>query len=88
MGRELALADLHAELESLAYPVTREEALAAFEDLEVYYDEGREALADVLSRTTEEVFVSPEDLEAEVYDHLPDQSVDPSDVTEIGNGDG
>lgn len=86
MGKELALADLHGELVSLTYPVTREEAIATFDGVAVQYGEGREPLDDVLSRTTEEVFVSPEDLEAEVYDQLPDGAAEPPDVEEVENG--
>jgi hypothetical protein len=88
MSREVAVADLHTELESLTYPVTREEAIVAFDDVTVDYGGGSEAFGDVLSQTTEEVFVSPEDLEAEVYEHIPEQAVDPADVEEIGNGGG
>lgn len=88
MGRELTLTDLQGELESLTYPVPREDAITAFGDVMVQYGEGQEALEDVLSRTTEEVFVSPEDLEAEVYDQLPDEVAYPPDVEEVENGEG
>jgi hypothetical protein len=88
MSREVAVADLHAELESLTYPVTREEAMVAFDDVVVQYGEGKEAFDTVLSQTTEEVFVSPQDLEAEVYEHLPEHATDPPDVEEVENGEG
>lgn len=75
MAREVKLNELHAELDALTYPATREDALAEFEDVVLRYADGEERFGDVLGRVTENVFVSPDDLEAAVYNNLPTEAV-------------
>lgn len=75
MVREVKLNELHAELETLTYPATREDALAEYEDVRLRYADGEEQLDEVIGRVTEEVFVDADDLEAAVYNNLPTEAV-------------
>ncbi|MFB6268344.1 MAG: hypothetical protein ABEH83_00255 [Halobacterium sp.] len=75
MTREVKLNELSAELDALTYPATREDALAEFDDVVLRYADGEERFGDVLGRTTEDVFVSADDLEAAVYNNLPSEAV-------------
>ena len=75
MSQEVKLSDLRAELETLSYPATREEAVAAFDDVVLLYADGEEPLADVLRRSNDETFDDPEDVQTVVYNHLPTEAV-------------
>jgi hypothetical protein len=75
MVREVKLNELQAELDVLTYPATREDAITELDDVVLRYADGEERLRDVLDRTTEDVFVSADDLEAAVYNSLPTEAV-------------
>ncbi|MGB9963793.1 hypothetical protein [Halobacterium sp. CBA1126] len=75
MARELKLNELRSELDTLTYPATREDVLAEFDDVVLRFADGDERLGDVVERITEDVFVSPDDLEAAVYNNLPTEAV-------------
>jgi len=75
MPREVKLNQLAAELDALTYPATREDASTELSDVLLQYADGEEQFVDVLDRSTEDVFVSRDDLEAEVYSLLPTEAV-------------
>lgn len=75
MTRDLKLNQLGSELDALEYPATHSDAITAFQDVVLQYADGEERFADVLERSTEDVFVSRDDLEAEIYNLLPTESV-------------
>ncbi|WP_232701067.1 DUF5789 family protein [Halobacterium wangiae] len=75
MAREVKLNHLSAELEALSYPASHEDAQATFEDVVLRYADGEEPFVDVLERSQEDVFVSRDDLESEIYNNLPTEAV-------------
>jgi hypothetical protein len=75
MVRRLALNRLSHELESPQYPLTVDDATAELSDVVLEYADGEEPLPDVLDRSSEDVFVSPDDLETEIYSLLPTEAV-------------
>ena len=75
MTRHLALNRLTHELESHQYPLTTDDAAAEMGDVVLEYADGEEPLPDVLDRSTADVFVSPDDLESEIYSLLPTEAV-------------
>jgi hypothetical protein len=75
MTRRLALNRISHELESHQYPLTVDDAAAEMEDVVLEYADGEEPLLDVLHRSNEDVFVSPDDLESEIYSLLPTEAV-------------
>ena len=75
MSQEVKLSDLRAELETLSYPVAREEAIERFDGVVLLYADGEESLADVLARANDDTFDDPEDLQTTVYNHLPTEAV-------------
>ncbi|WP_232687648.1 DUF5789 family protein [Halobacterium zhouii] len=75
MEHEVKLSDLRRELETLSYPVTQEEVVAAFDDVVLLYADGEEPLADVLGRANDDTFDDAEDLQTVVYNHLPTEAV-------------
>jgi len=75
MTRKIALNRLSNELQSHQYPLTADDAAAEMSDVVLEYAEGEEPLADVLGRSSEDVFVSPDDLESEIFGLLPTDAV-------------
>ena len=75
MSQEVKLSDLRVELETLSYPTTRDEVLAAFDDVVLLYADGEERLDAVLERANDETFDDAEDLQTTVYNHLPTEAV-------------
>jgi hypothetical protein len=75
MTRKLALNSLTHELESHQYPLTVDDAAAEMSDVVLQYADGEEQLADVLDRSNEDIFVSPNDLESEIFSLLPTEAV-------------
>ena len=73
--REVKLNHLSAELDSLSYPATHEDAASALDDVVLQYADGEERFLDVLERSQEDVFVSRDDLESEIYSNLPTEAV-------------
>jgi len=75
MTRKVALNRLTHELERHQYPLTVDDAAAEMDNVVLEYADGEEALADVLDRSNEDVFVSPDDLESEIFGLLPTEAV-------------
>jgi len=75
MARHLKLNRLSRELENYQYPLTADDAAEELSDVVLQYADGEEPLADVLDRSSEDVFVSPDDMTAEIYSLLPTEAV-------------
>jgi len=75
MTRTLALNRLSHELETHEYPLTVDDAAVEMSDVVLEYADGEEPLPDVLDRSNEDVFVSPDDLESEIFGLLPTEAV-------------
>ena len=70
MGEEVKLNRVGTVLESLDYPLTKDEAESAVADVTVRYADGEEPLAEVVQRINESEFASPDDLEAEIMSNV------------------
>lgn len=66
------LADI---LETLDFPATREAVVDELGDTLVQYADGEERLGTVVSRSTQEVYQDPADLDAEIRGNLPTEAV-------------
>lgn len=66
---------LRTVLDSLDYPIPKEEAREALTDVTLLYADGDEPLADVVGRVNVEAFADLEDLETEIYNNLPVEAV-------------
>lgn len=75
MARRLTLNRLSDELQSHEYPMTIDDAAVELQDVVLEYADGEEELTDVLDRSSADVFVSPDDLESELYGLLPTDAV-------------
>lgn len=75
MSREVTLNQLRSVLETLEYPISKDEAHGDVSDVTLSYADGRESLAAVVERTNQETFEGVDDLETEIYNNLPVEAV-------------
>ncbi|WP_435346120.1 DUF5789 family protein [Haloarchaeobius sp. HRN-SO-5] len=75
MGREYKLNELDSLLSELEYPVAREDAVAACDDVTLLLADGRENLGGTLARSNDDAFDSAEELKSEVLNLLPRRAV-------------
>jgi hypothetical protein len=75
MTREVKLNQLDSVLSELSYPVEREAAVDAFEDVTLRLADGEVGLASVVAESSEDAFVSADDLGNEVMSRLPREAV-------------
>ena len=75
MTEEVKLSRLRTVIDSLPYPVSREEAREEVDGVTVLYADGEEALAAVVSRSNADTFGSAEDLESEILANVPVEAV-------------
>lgn len=75
MAEDVKLSHVDEVLDDLAYPITNDEARAELQGITLQFADGAERLSDVIARSSMEVFVSPGDLEAELYSNLPVEAV-------------
>lgn len=75
MGREVKLNRLESALEDLDYPVTRDDAAAATEDVTLVLADGESNLGDVIATSSDESFDSVDILASEVRGLLPRRAV-------------
>jgi hypothetical protein len=75
MTSEIRLDELDSVIESLAYPLSNENAREAVSEVTLVYPDGEEPLADVVGRSHAETFESAADLEAEVFSNVPTEAV-------------
>ena len=66
---------LRSEIDSLSSPISRDAAREALSGVMLLYGDGEEPLAGVVSRSNEDTFEDPRDLETEIYDNLPVEAV-------------
>jgi len=62
-------------LDGLAYPLEKGNARDALDGYVLQYADGEEPLADVVARSTADVFDDPSSLEMELMNHLPTEAV-------------
>lgn len=72
---EVRLTELDAVVTELAYPIDRAEAVESLAGTTLQYADGSEPLADVVTRSGEETFLTPEDLEAEIFANAATEAV-------------
>ncbi|RXK51842.1 DUF5789 family protein [Halorientalis pallida] len=75
MAREVKLARLDEELANVEYPVERDEAVAAFEDVTLALADGTANLGRTIDRSDAERFESVDELRSEVLSQLPRRAV-------------
>lgn len=75
MPTEVKLNRLRSVLDSLEYPLSKDDAREEVADVTLLYADGDEPLAAVISRSNDDIFESVEDLEAEIYSNLPVDAV-------------
>ena len=75
MDREVKLSHLDDVLEEFDYPIEREAAVSAGEDVTLLLADGTENLGDVVSRSGTEEFESAEELSTEIMGLLPRRAV-------------
>jgi hypothetical protein len=75
MTRRVKLGRLTTELDPLDYPVSREAATDALDEVVLQYADGEEPLPAVLDRSSEDTFESRDDLETELYGLHPTEAV-------------
>lgn len=73
--RDVKLNQLHEVIETLEYPIEKAEAREELSDVRLVFADGEEALSDVLARSNVDRYGTSDDLESEVYSHLPVNAV-------------
>lgn len=73
--RELKLSQLSAALDDLSYPISREDARAACDDVTLRLADGQVSLAEVLASSSVERFENADEVESEVRAWLPRRAV-------------
>lgn len=75
IARRVKLGELETVLADLDYPVSREAAVDAFDDVILVLAEGEQHLGDLLAESGDDTFESMGDLEEEVLNLLPRNAV-------------
>lgn len=72
---EIKLSDLDSLLRRLDYPVNREDVAAEVGDVTLLLADGDRRLRDVLDELGTDSFENRDDLENEIYSHLPQEAL-------------
>ncbi len=75
MGERIHLSELRVELETISYPVTRDDVADSLGDVMVLYADGEEPLADLVSRTPSDAFESVDELSSELLSSAPIEAI-------------
>lgn len=75
MTTEVLFTKLPTHLGELEYPITREDAATAFEDVTVLFADGEQNLGELIAATPSDRFDSATDLEADIHTVLPREAV-------------
>ena len=75
MARTVKLSRVASTLEELPYPISQERAREELDDVTVLLADGEENLGAVVAESNVDSFASSEELQAEVYNHLPTAAV-------------
>jgi hypothetical protein len=75
MGQTRKLNELTQLLSDFEYPLEREQAAAACDDVTLQFADGTANLQSIIQQSTATAFESASDLEAEVMNHLPRNAV-------------
>jgi hypothetical protein len=71
MARAVTLSRIDETLETLEYPVSREDAAGTLADVTLLLADGERNLGDVVDDCSGDSFDSQADLELEIYEYLP-----------------
>lgn len=71
MASEVGIADVDEVLEGLDYPLSREEAAAALDDVTVRRDDEETDLGELVSMVGRSAFEDSDDLREEIHSYLP-----------------
>lgn len=83
MTESVTLGGVRSVLEDLDYPLTRVDAALALESYRLVHSDGEENLGALISEAKSDSYGSPEDVEADLHNQLP-----PESVGEIGESEG
>jgi hypothetical protein len=75
MGDTVKLGRVESRFAELSYPVTRDDAAAAFADTTVTFADGEANLGVLISETQSDAFYGPDELAAELNNALPVEAV-------------
>ena len=75
MGETVKLSRLQTKLAELDYPVTREDAAVAFDDVTLDFADGQGNLGEYISEVGSDSFTNTEDLFVELQNVLPVEAV-------------
>jgi len=75
MSRTVKLSRVASTLGELPYPISRKRAREELDDVTVLLADGEESLGAVVAESNVDSFASSEELQAEVYNHLPTAAV-------------
>jgi len=75
MSERVKLSRVESAFERLDYPVTRDDAAAAFADVTLTFADGDENLGELVSEMGSDAFHTPDDLHAELRNVLPAEAV-------------
>ena len=75
MDDSVKLARVESRFAELAFPVTRDDAAAAFADTTLVLAEGEANLGVLISETQSDTFHSPDELVSELHNTLPVEAV-------------
>ncbi|WP_266075421.1 DUF5789 family protein [Haladaptatus caseinilyticus] len=75
MAHTVKFSHLESELQRLSYPVSRDEAAEALDDVTVLFAEGQENLGELVAQTEQDEYESVEDIDAEINNVLPREAV-------------
>ena len=75
MAREVKMSQLEDTLDELSYPIARDDAAIALEDVTVLLADGEANLGELVSETGSDSFATREDLESEIHNVLPREAV-------------
>jgi hypothetical protein len=83
MSERVKLSRVESAFERLEYPVTRDDAAAAFAGVTLAYADGEANLGELVSEMGSDAFHAPDDLHADLQNVLPVEA-----VGEPGQSDG
>lgn len=83
MGQTTRLSQIDQTLEDLSYPVSREDAAGALDDVTLELADGEENLGTIVRDVGSESFSSVDELRDELYEYLPDEA-----LGEVGQSEG
>ena len=73
--RQVKLNQLHVVVRELDYPISKGDARRELSEVTLLFADGEESLSDVVARSNVDRFGTADDLETEIFNHLPVRAV-------------